>query len=108
LGWNWKGESPVQVLFDSPDSLLASFLSGDEPSHLFLIHHLSRWVKIILSFKLPENNQALDLYTCGVLLSILNGFKKLEIVNELPWLHSSLAEAGRRMPRLQSPDQLSV
>jgi hypothetical protein len=37
MGWNWKGESPVQVLFDSPDSLLASFLSGEEPGLSILV-----------------------------------------------------------------------
>jgi hypothetical protein len=36
LGWNWKGETPVQVLFNSPDSLLASFMSLVEPKQPFL------------------------------------------------------------------------
>jgi hypothetical protein len=37
MGWNWKGEPSVQVFIDSPDSLLASFASGNEPGRLILV-----------------------------------------------------------------------
>jgi nucleoside-triphosphatase THEP1 len=37
MGWNWKGELTVQVSIDSPDSLLASLLSGNEPGRLILV-----------------------------------------------------------------------
>jgi hypothetical protein len=37
MGWNWKGELPVQVLIDSPDSLLAGFGSGSKSGRLVLV-----------------------------------------------------------------------
>jgi nucleoside-triphosphatase len=37
MGWNWKGESSVQILIDSPDSLLASFASGTKTGQLILV-----------------------------------------------------------------------
>jgi nucleoside-triphosphatase THEP1 len=37
MGWNWKGDIPVQGFINSPDSLLASFNSGKETGRLILI-----------------------------------------------------------------------
>ncbi len=37
MGWNWKGESTVQVFVDSPDSLLASLLSARGTGKLILV-----------------------------------------------------------------------
>jgi nucleoside-triphosphatase THEP1 len=37
MGWNWKGESTVQVFVNSPDSLLASFISENDAGKLIII-----------------------------------------------------------------------
>jgi nucleoside-triphosphatase THEP1 len=52
MGWNWKGESSVQILIDSPDSLLASFASGTKTGQLILVTGPSgsgktRWCQVL-------------------------------------------------------------
>ncbi|MGZ6346570.1 MAG: nucleoside-triphosphatase [Anaerolineales bacterium] len=37
MGWNWKGDIPVQDFINSPESLLASFNSRQETGRLILI-----------------------------------------------------------------------
>jgi nucleoside-triphosphatase len=66
MGWNWKGEIPVQVFIDSPDSLLANFLSGNEIGRLIIVTGPSGLGKTRWCLGLAERATALGIKAVGL------------------------------------------
>jgi nucleoside-triphosphatase THEP1 len=66
LGWNWKGESAVQVFIDSPDSLLASLLSTKETGKLILVSGQSGSGKTHWCLELAEHAKAQGISAVGL------------------------------------------
>jgi nucleoside-triphosphatase THEP1 len=66
MGWNWKGELTVQVSFDSPDSLLASFVSGKESGQLIIVTGPSGSGKTNWCLDLAEAASTRGISTCGL------------------------------------------
>jgi hypothetical protein len=74
MGWNWKGELPVQILFDSPDSLLAGFISPGETGRLLLVTNPIRAGMTLKRLELAERAQAWSVHASGVgYLALLKG-----------------------------------
>jgi hypothetical protein len=56
----------VQVLFDSPDSLLAGFMSGNEPGRLIIVTGPSGSGKTRWCQALDEKANSLGIHVCGL------------------------------------------
>jgi hypothetical protein len=89
MGWNWKGESAVQGLFDSPDSFLASFISGTKPETLFLVFDPWGEVKTRKGLMLAENTNAQGIQAVGFGTALFKSIPNLKSGNQFPDLHST-------------------